>query len=144
MRRCCFRKGKEIRVCLGKSLWSHSSGGRGPGISLKSQLLAQVLTFSWWNEQQSDSCNELFMQWVLTSGNQKGASWRMPNVTAAGKRVWLRPELLLYACGQSSPSTDWLKRGLILLYHFFPFSLLCRKTLPCHFILRVLTIKNGK
>lgn len=53
-------------------------------------------------EQWSGSCNELFMQQVLTSGNQKGRSWRMPSVdyswqmSVIGNKiinVWLLPVL---------------------------------------------------
>lgn len=45
-------------------------------------------------EQWSGSFNELFMQQVLTSGNQKGRNWRVPSVDYSWQLSVIRTKII--------------------------------------------------
>ena len=112
---------KKSDVLWGKSPWSHSSGEWGTGVGLGSQFLAPVWMFSWWSSSQAPSRSFLCSRrWQEES--RKEEVGRCQVLTTAGKWVWLRPKLLTYDYCQPSPSTDWLKKNLTFLGHFFPFS----------------------
>lgn len=100
---------QEIRVCWGKSLWFYSSRGWGRGISLRSQLLAQVLMFLRWNSGQALSVSCFFVCFVLflcskhwQVETRKGEVGGCQVLTIAGKGMWLGPKLLMFECCQSS------------------------------------------
>ena len=131
-----IQKGKsrrqEIRCVAGESPWFHSSGEWGTGVSFGSQLLAPVWMFSWWSSSQAPLRSFLCSRrWQEES--RKEEVGRCQVLTTAGKWVWLGPKLLTYDYCQPSPSTDWLKRNLTFLCHFFPFSTHREGPLTCQF-----------